>query len=114
MICPVDLASDLSALQAARVGDHRKPGLLLPGRDGAGDEGTGSHLAGDGEKDHVVASGGDHRHQRPVGCGAGGSAMKSTGMTGCLTGGVVNPRPSGCRWPWWSRYWGCIGSVISI
>jgi hypothetical protein len=31
-----------------------------------GDEGTGSDIAGDGKEDHVVASGGDHRNQRPA------------------------------------------------
>jgi len=29
MICPVEIASDLSALRAARVGDHGKHGFLL-------------------------------------------------------------------------------------
>jgi hypothetical protein len=66
MICPVDLASDMSALRAARVGDHRRHGLLLEGHHGAGDEGTGSDFAGDGEEDYLVAGGGDHRHQRPA------------------------------------------------
>ena len=55
MICPVALASDLSAFQAARVGDHAKHGLLLEGRRGAGDESTGSYLAGAGQEDHLVA-----------------------------------------------------------
>src|SRR5664280_2864182 len=35
MICSVEIASDLSAFQAARVGDHAKHGLLLEGRDGS-------------------------------------------------------------------------------
>ncbi|MGA7931867.1 MAG: hypothetical protein WCA20_38435 [Candidatus Sulfotelmatobacter sp.] len=35
-------------------------------RDGAGDESTGSHIAGHDEEDHVVASGGDYRDQRPA------------------------------------------------
>src|SRR5215469_2344273 len=56
MICPVELASDLSAWQAARVGDHARHGKLLEGRDGAGHEGTGSDFAGGGEEeDHLVA-----------------------------------------------------------
>jgi hypothetical protein len=38
MICPVDLAHDMSALRAARIGDHAKHGILLEGRDGAGYE----------------------------------------------------------------------------
>jgi hypothetical protein len=37
MICPVEIAGDLSAFLAARVGDHAKHGVLLEGRDGAGD-----------------------------------------------------------------------------
>jgi hypothetical protein len=36
MICPVEIASDLSALQAARVGDHGRHGVLHAGRSGAG------------------------------------------------------------------------------
>ena len=42
----------MSALRAARVGDHAKHGVLLEGRGGAGDEGTGSYTAGDSEEDH--------------------------------------------------------------
>jgi hypothetical protein len=38
MICPVEIASDMSVFQAARVGEHAKHGLLLEGRGGAGDE----------------------------------------------------------------------------
>src|SRR5229473_5187303 len=49
MICPVEIARDLSAFRAVRVGDHAKHGFLLEGRDGAGDESTGSDLTGDGE-----------------------------------------------------------------
>src|ERR1039457_3691362 len=66
MICPVEIASDLSALQAARVGDHGRHGVLHAGRSGAGDEGTGSDFAGHGEEDHVVASGRDYWDQRPA------------------------------------------------
>src|SRR6185369_12692623 len=66
MICPVEIASDMSALRAARVGDHGKHGFLPEGRDGAGDESTGRDVAGDGEEDHVVAGGGDSGHQRPA------------------------------------------------
>src|ERR1019366_4741754 len=64
MICPVEIAHDLSAFRAARVGDHAKHGFLLEGRSGAGDEGTGSDFAGPGEEDHVVAGSRDHRHER--------------------------------------------------
>src|ERR1017187_7718669 len=62
MICPVEIASDLSAWQAARVGEHGRHDLLQAGRDGADDEGTGSDFAGPGEEDHVVAGGRDHRN----------------------------------------------------
>ena len=60
------LARDLSAFRAVRVGDHAKHGFLLEDRDGAGNESTGSDLAGDGQTDYLVAGGGDHRHQRPA------------------------------------------------
>src|SRR6266567_5515639 len=66
MICPVEIASDMSALRAARVADHGKHGYLPEGRDGAGHESTGRDVAGDGEEDHLVAGGGDPRDQRPV------------------------------------------------
>src|ERR1035438_7710456 len=57
MMCPVEIASDLSALRGARVGDHAKHGFLLEGHDGAGHENTGSDFAGAGEEDHLVAGG---------------------------------------------------------
>src|SRR5207302_5063610 len=66
MICPVDIASDMSALRAVRVVDHAKHGLLPEGRDGAGDESTGRDIASNGEKDHLVAGGGDPWDQRPA------------------------------------------------
>jgi len=66
MICPVEIASNVSALQAAGVGDHGRHGVLHAGRSGPGDEGTGSNFAGDGKEDYVVASGGNHRDQRPA------------------------------------------------
>ena len=44
MICPVEIARDLSAFRAARVGEHAEHVLLHAGRDGAGDESTGSGL----------------------------------------------------------------------
>src|ERR1700688_2964104 len=40
----------MSALRAVRVGDHGKHGDLLEGRDGAGNESTGSDFAGAGEE----------------------------------------------------------------
>jgi hypothetical protein len=56
----------MSVFRAMRVGDHGRHDYLLEGRDGAGDESTGSHFAGHGEEDHVVVRSGDHRHQRPA------------------------------------------------
>src|SRR6266571_2318631 len=73
MICPLEIASDLSALRAARVADHGKHGGLLEGRDGAGDESAGSDFTGDGETDHLVAGGGDRRHQRPLDAAVAGT-----------------------------------------
>src|SRR5579863_6815305 len=66
MICPVEIAGDMSALRAVRMGDHAEHGSLSEGRDGAGDESTGRDVAGDGEEDYVVAGGGDSGHQRPA------------------------------------------------
>ena len=40
MICPVEIARDLSAFQAVRVGKHGWHVLFLEGRDGAGDGST--------------------------------------------------------------------------
>src|SRR2546421_10838716 len=73
MICPLEIASDLSALRAARVADHGKHGWLLEGRDGAGDESAGRDFTGDGETDHLEAGGGDRRHQRPLDAAAAGT-----------------------------------------
>src|SRR5882672_11411926 len=66
MICPVEIAGDMSAMRAVRMGDHAEHGSLSEGRDGAGDESTGRDVAGDGEEDHVVAGGGDSGDQRPA------------------------------------------------
>ena len=41
MICPVEIARDMSAWRAVRIGDHAEHGSLSEGRDGAGDESTG-------------------------------------------------------------------------
>src|SRR5215469_1309403 len=79
MICPVEVARDMSALRAARVGDHAKHGLLPEGRDGAGDESTGRDVAGDGEEDYLVAGGGDPGHQRPAHAADSG-ALRGRGL----------------------------------
>src|SRR5580698_1236336 len=79
MICPVEIASDMSALRAVRMGDHAEHGSLSEGRDGAGDESTRRDVAGDGEEDHVVAGGGDSGHQRPAHAAVAG-ALRRTGL----------------------------------
>ena len=66
MICPGEIAHDMSALRAVRIGDHAEHGSLSEGRDGAGYESTGRNVAGNGEEDHLVAGGGDFGHQRPA------------------------------------------------
>src|SRR5579864_146649 len=77
MICPVEIASDMSALRAVRIRDHAEHGSLSEGRDGAGDESTGRDVASDGEEDHVVAGGGDPRHQRPAHAAVAGAFVKA-------------------------------------
>src|ERR1700690_1988951 len=79
MICPVEIASDMSAWRAARVGDHAEHGSLSEGRDGAGDESTGRNVAGDGEEGHLVSSGGDSGHQRPAHAAVAG-ALRGRGV----------------------------------
>src|SRR5581483_124762 len=96
MICPVDLAGDVSAFEAVRAGDHGEHGLLLEGRGGAGDEGTGSDLASHGEEDQLVAGGGDPRHQRPADAALAGA------LPGVRLGRAVRPaagQPSPKRVP---------------
>ena len=44
MICRDEIADAMSALLAARIRDRTKHGILLKGRDGAGDESTGRDL----------------------------------------------------------------------
>src|ERR1019366_2170780 len=66
MICPADLASEVSAFQAARVGDHGGHVFLHAGRSGAGDESIGSDFAGASQEDQLVAGGRDHWDQRPA------------------------------------------------
>jgi hypothetical protein len=42
-------------LRRLKVGEHGPYVVLLEDRDGAGNENTGSHFAGEGEKDHAMA-----------------------------------------------------------
>ena len=68
MICPHELASDLSVLSGKgwKAGPEvMNAGSAVPGsRYGANDESAGDRNAGDVETNHVVAGGGDHRDQR--------------------------------------------------
>src|SRR2546430_15769413 len=100
MICPVEIAHDMSALRAVRMGDHAEHGSLSEGRDGAGDESTGRDVAGDGEEDHVVAGGGDSGHQRSAHAAVAGALM-GRGLLPVVgpAGGVVLPETRG-RWGW--------------
>src|SRR3984957_19751985 len=93
MICPVELAHDMSALRAARVGDQAKHGILLEGRDGAGEEITGSDVAGYGEEDYVVSGGGDHWHQRPAHAAVGGERYEEGGFRGLFDRRRGKPSP---------------------
>src|ERR1035441_10595670 len=79
MICPVEIAHEMSALRAVRIGDHAEHGSLSEGRDGAGDESTGRDVASDCEEDHVVAGGGDSGHQRPAHAAVAG-ALRRRGL----------------------------------
>src|SRR5579863_10540855 len=68
MICPVELAHEMSAFRWRHGVDlpaGGRHGFLSRVRRGAGDESTGSDFASDGQEDHLVAGGGDYRHQRP-------------------------------------------------
>src|SRR5579871_436435 len=76
MICPVEIARDMSALRAATVRDHAEHGSLSEGRDGAGDESTGRDAAGDGEEDHLVAGGRDSWDQRPAHAAVAGALRR--------------------------------------
>ena len=66
MICPVEIASDLSAWRAARVGDHAKHCGLLKGRGGAGMKVQEVILRAMAKKITWVAGRRDYRHQRPA------------------------------------------------
>src|SRR6516162_10105823 len=69
MICPVELASEMSAFVArfeVELPAGGRHAFLPRVRRGAGHEDSGSHIASDGEEDQLGASGGNHRHQRPA------------------------------------------------
>src|ERR1700684_3042947 len=79
MICPVEIASDLSAFRAVRIRDHAEHGSLSEGRDGAGDESTRRDVAGDGEEGHVVGGGSDFGDQGPAHAALAG-ALRGGGL----------------------------------
>src|SRR6201997_5495313 len=92
MICPVEIAGDMSALRAVRMGDHAEHGSLSEGH-----ESTGRDVAGDGEEDHVVAGGGDPGHQRPAHAAVAG-ALRGRGLqrvTGPAAGQALAPPGAG-------------------
>ncbi len=97
MICPVEIASDMSALRAVRIGDHAEHGSLSESRDGASDESAVRNVAGDGEEDHVVASGGDSGHQRPSHAALSGT-LRRRGYNGLLDRRRASPRGVSCPW----------------
>ena len=47
MICPVEIAHEMSALRAVRMEDHAEHESLSEGRNGAGDEDTERDVAGE-------------------------------------------------------------------
>src|SRR5487761_1210939 len=59
MICPVQLASEMSVFQTGhgKGSCRRRHELLRCDRPGVDDESAGSDLARDGQEDHLVASG---------------------------------------------------------
>jgi len=79
MICPVEIAHEMSALRAARMREHVKHGLLPEGRDGAGNESTGRDVTGDGQEDYLVAGSRDIGHQRPAYAAVAG-ALRGRGV----------------------------------
>jgi hypothetical protein len=92
MICPFEIASELSAFEAARVGDHGRHGVLHAGRSGASDEG-GSDFAGDGEEDHVVAQAAEIKGISDRQMRRWRVVVKSSGSGVCLAAGGGKPSP---------------------
>ena len=68
MMCPVKLASEVSALSGKLSSSMTGCGheAAKRSRSGAGDETTGRHVAGDGQADHLVSGGGDPWDQLPA------------------------------------------------
>ena len=66
---------------------------LPEGRDGAGDESTGSDIAGDGEEDYLVSGGGDYRASATGTCGAGESVTRKAAFGGLFDRRRGKPSP---------------------
>ena len=60
MICPVELANEVSAFGGAGLVLFVEAHALLKHRSGAGDEGRRSDHAGNEQGDHLVSGRGDH------------------------------------------------------
>ena len=100
MICPVEIAHEMSAFVArleVEVPAGGRHGFLPGVRRGAGHENTGSDFASDGEKAYLVPGGRDHRHQRPA-IVAGTGATKNLATTGCSTADEGDPARNAWRW----------------
>src|SRR5258708_38054174 len=100
MICPIELADEVSALERPGKGfmpvcgdeaEHR-------GRVGAGDENTGSNVAGDGQANNVVAGSRDHRDQLPADAAVAAAGMGGPVRRGGGVGGGAGRRKSGGGW----------------
>src|SRR5215469_14101872 len=110
MICPVELASEMSAfwrgpeVELSAGGRH---GFLLGVRHGAGDEDTGSDFASDGEKDHLEPGRQRSSASATGRCAAGTSATGSLATTGYSTADCAGRVRSACRWRQSSECWDC-------
>src|SRR5260221_14600985 len=114
MICGVEIASEMSAWRAARVGDHAKHGFLPEGRDGAGHESTGCDVASDGEEDHLVAGGGDTGHQRPAHAALAGALRPRMGQRAVWPGAGPTAATAGTRGDGGAGVVGATGKVFCI
>src|SRR5260370_41084137 len=107
MICPVELADEVSALERPGKGfmpvcgdeaEHR-------GRVGAGDENTRSNVAGDGQANNVVAGSRDHRDQLPADAAVGAAGWGGPVRGGWRAAGRGGQRKRG--WGWRKGRRGC-------
>jgi hypothetical protein len=104
MICPVEIAGEMFAFLAARIGEDAKHVLLHEGRNGAGDEVQEVMLQAMAQKitwwQVAEIIGIRERHMRlwrAVRPAAGNSF-----------------RRSGFHWRWRSRFWDCIGTYCDL